>query len=98
MEGKHDYQFKEGDRVWLFNPISPHALSSKLVSHWTGPYAGKRCVNEINYLIQLEGGCKIQAVHHNHLKLCTSPKSKLEQNEPHQVIASQKEDEHIPKH
>ena len=46
----------------------------------------------------------MQTVHHNHLKLCTSPKSnkrsntsdsvnELEQNEPQQVIANQKEDD-----
>ena len=34
--------FKAGDRVWLFNPSTPHTLSSKLVSHWTGPFTVKK--------------------------------------------------------
>lgn len=68
-------QFKAGDRVWLFNPSTPRTLSSKLVSHWTGPYTVKKCLNEVNYLIQREGGRTMQTVHHNRLKPCTSSKT-----------------------
>ena len=68
-------QFKAGDRVWLFNPSTPRTLSSKLVSHWTGPYTVEKCLNEVNYLIQREGGSTMQTVHHNRLKPCTSSKT-----------------------
>ena len=80
--------FIVGDRVWLFNSSTPCTLSSKLVSHWTGPYAVKNCLNEVNYVIQKR--CRkilltltltlTLTVHHNHLKPCTSPKSNERSN------------------
>ena len=78
--------FKVGDRVWVFNPSTPSTLSSKLVSHWTGPYTVKHCLNEVNYVIQKEGCHKTQTVHHNRLKPSTYPKSNERSNTPNSLI------------
>ncbi|GFW52476.1 hypothetical protein TNCV_404041 [Trichonephila clavipes] len=32
------HQFKEGDKVWFYNPTRRKGLSPKLQSHWDGPY------------------------------------------------------------
>ncbi|GFV09992.1 hypothetical protein TNCV_1645871 [Trichonephila clavipes] len=31
------HQFKEGDKVWFYNPTRRKGLSPKLQSHWDGP-------------------------------------------------------------
>ena len=62
-----------GQKVWLFNPWTPRGLSSKLTKHWTGPFIIKRQTSEVDYLVKEEKGRKSFIVHHNRLKLCTSP-------------------------
>ena len=81
--------FKVGEKVWLSNPSTPRTLSSKLVSHWTRPYAVKNCLNEVDYVIQ--NGCHktltlTLTVHHNRLKPCTFPKSNERLNTPNSPI------------
>ena len=65
--------FDIGDRVWLFNPRTPRGLSPKLTKHWTGPFTVEKQTSEVDYLIKEEKGRKTLIVHHNRLKLCTSP-------------------------
>ena len=65
--------FDVGDRVWLFNPRTPRGLSPKLTKHWTGPFTIEKQTSEVDYLVKEEKGRKTLVVHHNRLKLCTSP-------------------------
>lgn len=75
------YMYKQGDRVWLFNPSTPRGLSPKLTSHWTGPYIVKQSIRNTNYVIQLEAGRKVLTVHHNQLKTCRTPKASAHGND-----------------
>ncbi|GFV09002.1 retrovirus-related Pol polyprotein from transposon 412 [Trichonephila clavipes] len=40
-------QFKEGDKVWFYNPTSTQRLSPKLQSHWDGPYTILKIINDV---------------------------------------------------
>lgn len=67
--------YKEGDRVWLHNPLS---IRQKLVPRWLGPYIVKkrlRCNDDagVTYRIQEENGRRRRVVHYNRLKPCHTP-------------------------
>lgn len=36
-------RYTEGDRVWLYTPVTKPGLSAKLTHHWHGPYEIVRC-------------------------------------------------------
>ncbi|GFW72432.1 hypothetical protein TNCV_3796601 [Trichonephila clavipes] len=40
------HQFKEGDKVWFYNPTRRKGLSPKLQSHWDGPYTILKIIND----------------------------------------------------
>jgi len=44
--------FKEGDRVWLFNPRRSKGKAQKLQSNWKGPYSVVKKFNDVVYCIQ----------------------------------------------
>ncbi|GFV35207.1 retrovirus-related Pol polyprotein from transposon 412 [Trichonephila clavipes] len=51
MKTRHDTkatgrQFKEGDKVWFYNPTRRKGLSPKLQSHWDGPYTILKIIND----------------------------------------------------
>ncbi|GFX21623.1 retrovirus-related Pol polyprotein from transposon 412 [Trichonephila clavipes] len=41
------HQFKEGDKVWFYNPTRRKGLSPKLQSHWDGPYTILKIINDV---------------------------------------------------
>ncbi|GFW72739.1 malate dehydrogenase, mitochondrial [Trichonephila clavipes] len=41
------HQFKEGDKVWFYNPTRRQGLSPKLQSHWDGPYTILKIINDV---------------------------------------------------
>ncbi|GFV28092.1 hypothetical protein TNCV_4330521 [Trichonephila clavipes] len=41
------HQFKEGDKVWFYNPTRRRGLSPKLQSHWDGPYTILKIINDV---------------------------------------------------
>ncbi|GFY29442.1 retrovirus-related Pol polyprotein from transposon 412 [Trichonephila clavipes] len=49
------HQFKEGDKVWFYNPTRrSERLSPKLQSHWDGPYTILKIINDVVIRIQKE--------------------------------------------
>ncbi|GFX15457.1 extracellular sulfatase Sulf-1 [Trichonephila clavipes] len=42
---RHD--FREGDKVWLWNPKCPKGLSPKLQTNWEGPYTVLKKLNDV---------------------------------------------------
>ncbi|GFX85050.1 retrovirus-related Pol polyprotein from transposon 412 [Trichonephila clavipes] len=46
------HQFKEGDKVWFYNPTRRKGLSPKLQSHWDGPYTILKIINDVVIRIQ----------------------------------------------
>ncbi|GFW26371.1 uncharacterized protein C19orf47 [Trichonephila clavipes] len=48
------HQFKEGDRVWFYNPTRRKGLSPKLQSHWDGPYTILKIINDVVIRIRLK--------------------------------------------
>ncbi|GFT62501.1 retrovirus-related Pol polyprotein from transposon 412 [Trichonephila clavipes] len=47
------HQFKEGDKVWFYNPTRRKGLSPKLQSHWDGPYTILKIINDVVIRIHL---------------------------------------------
>ncbi|GFS87190.1 transposable element Tc3 transposase [Trichonephila clavipes] len=47
------HQFKEGDKVWFYNPTRRKGLSPKLQSHWDGPYTILKIINDV--VIRIHG-------------------------------------------
>ncbi|GFV77256.1 hypothetical protein TNCV_444861 [Trichonephila clavipes] len=41
------HQFKEGEKVWFYNPTRRKGLSPKLQSHWDGPYTILKIINDV---------------------------------------------------
>ncbi|GFX40214.1 retrovirus-related Pol polyprotein from transposon 412 [Trichonephila clavipes] len=50
------HQFKEGDKVWFYNPTRRKGLSPKLQSHWDGPYTILKIINDV--VIRIPAGKK----------------------------------------
>ncbi|GFX30620.1 retrovirus-related Pol polyprotein from transposon 412 [Trichonephila clavipes] len=48
------HQFKEGDKVWFYNPTRRKGLSPKLQSHWDGPYTILKIINDVVIRIRLQ--------------------------------------------
>ncbi|GFX03040.1 gag-Pol polyprotein [Trichonephila clavipes] len=46
------HQFKEGDKVWFYNPTRRKGLSPKLQSHWDSPYTILKIINDVVIRIQ----------------------------------------------
>ncbi|GFU22388.1 retrovirus-related Pol polyprotein from transposon 412 [Trichonephila clavipes] len=46
------HQFKEGDKVWFYNPTRRKGISPKLQSHWDGPYTILKIINDVVIRIQ----------------------------------------------
>ncbi|GFW15557.1 retrovirus-related Pol polyprotein from transposon 412 [Trichonephila clavipes] len=46
------HQFKEGDKVWFYNPTRRKGFSPKLQSHWDGPYTILKIINDVVIRIQ----------------------------------------------
>ncbi|GFU52858.1 uncharacterized protein TNCV_2254741 [Trichonephila clavipes] len=49
------HQFKEGDKVWFYNPTRRKGLSPKLQSHWDGPYTILKIINDVVIRIPTRG-------------------------------------------
>ncbi|XP_063911955.1 uncharacterized protein LOC135128808 [Zophobas morio] len=57
MKARYDFRancpkYKEGDKVWLYNPHRRRGRSPKLQRNWEGPYEVKKCWNDVVYRIQ----------------------------------------------
>jgi len=59
--------FKEGDRVWLFNPRRSKGKAQKLQSNWEGPYSVVKKFNDVVYCVQRIPRHKKKVVHADRL-------------------------------
>ena len=64
----HGPVYKEGDCLLFHYPVTQPGCSSKLSSHWRGPYRIIKCLNEVNYKIEEIGIGKHLIVHYDQLK------------------------------
>lgn len=60
--------FKEGDKVWLYNPQKKKGRSPKLQTPWDGPWEVTKQVTDVVYRIQKNPKGKPKFVHHDRLK------------------------------
>jgi len=65
--GKLEVLFKEGDRVWLFNPRRSKGKAQKLQSNWEGLYSVVKKFNDVVYCIQRTLRHKKKVVHADRL-------------------------------
>ncbi|GFW40401.1 retrovirus-related Pol polyprotein from transposon 412 [Trichonephila clavipes] len=56
------HQFKEGDKVWFYNPTRRKGLSPKLQSHWDGPYTILKIINDVVIRIRKSTNSKPRVV------------------------------------
>ncbi|GFW79964.1 retrovirus-related Pol polyprotein from transposon 412 [Trichonephila clavipes] len=61
------HQFKEGDKVWFYNPTRRKGLSPKLQSHWEGPYTILKIINDVVIRILKSTNSKPRVVHYDRL-------------------------------
>ncbi|GFW04467.1 hypothetical protein TNCV_878361 [Trichonephila clavipes] len=61
------HQFKEGDKVWLYNPTRRKGLSPKLQSHWDGSYTILKIINDVVIRIRKSTNSKPRVVHYDRL-------------------------------
>ncbi|GFU79097.1 retrovirus-related Pol polyprotein from transposon 412 [Trichonephila clavipes] len=61
------HQFKEGDKVWFYNPTRRKGLSPKLQSHWDGPYTILKIINDVVIRIRKSTNLKPRVVHYDRL-------------------------------
>ncbi|GFU41615.1 retrovirus-related Pol polyprotein from transposon 412 [Trichonephila clavipes] len=61
------HQFKEGDKVWFYNPTRRRGLSPKLQSHWDGPYTILKIINDVVIRIRKSTNSKPRVVHYDRL-------------------------------
>ncbi|GFT26238.1 retrovirus-related Pol polyprotein from transposon 412 [Trichonephila clavipes] len=61
------HQFKEGDKVWFYNPTLRKGLSPKLQSHWDGPYTILKIINDVVIRIRKSTNSKPRVVHYDRL-------------------------------
>ncbi|GBN16907.1 hypothetical protein AVEN_113456-1 [Araneus ventricosus] len=50
--GATGHHFKEGDRVWMYNPKRRRCLSPKLQQNWEGHYTIVKKLNDVIYRVQ----------------------------------------------
>lgn len=63
-----DPLIKEGEFVWLFNPLRRKGVCNKLGLKWKGPYLVLRKLSDVVYRIQRARGAKRRVVHVDRLK------------------------------
>ncbi|GFW57641.1 retrovirus-related Pol polyprotein from transposon 297 [Trichonephila clavipes] len=61
------HQFKEGDKVWFYNPTRRKGLFPKLQSHWDGPYTILKIINDVGIRIRKSTNSKPRVVHYDRL-------------------------------
>ncbi|GFW50246.1 hypothetical protein TNCV_4696641 [Trichonephila clavipes] len=61
------HQFKEGDKVWFYNPTRRKGLSPKLQSHWDGPYTILKIINDVVIRVRKSTNSKPRVVHYDRL-------------------------------
>ncbi|GFW17170.1 gypsy retrotransposon integrase-like protein 1 [Trichonephila clavipes] len=61
------HQFKEGDKVWFYNPTRRKGLSPKIQSHWDGPYTILKLINDVVIRIRKSTNSKPRVVHYDML-------------------------------
>ncbi|GFU78555.1 integrase core domain protein [Trichonephila clavipes] len=61
------HQFKEGDKVWFYNPTRRKGLSPKLQSHWDGPIQFLKIINDVVIRIRKSTNSKPRVVHYDEL-------------------------------
>ncbi|GFT36283.1 retrovirus-related Pol polyprotein from transposon 412 [Trichonephila clavipes] len=61
------HDFREGDKVWLWNPKRRKGLSPKLQTNWEGPYTVLKRLNDVVVRIQKSPHSKPKVTQYNRL-------------------------------
>ncbi|GFV98174.1 retrovirus-related Pol polyprotein from transposon 412 [Trichonephila clavipes] len=61
------HDFREGDKVWLWNPKRRKGLSPKLQTNWEGPYTVLKRLNDVVVRMQKSPHSKPKVIHYNRL-------------------------------
>ena len=64
----HANTYREGEKVWLYNPQSKKGRSPKLQTQWEVPWEITKRVTDLVYRIQRNPKGKIKFVQHDRLK------------------------------
>ncbi|GBN89634.1 Retrovirus-related Pol polyprotein from transposon 412 [Araneus ventricosus] len=65
--GATGHHFKEGDRVWMYNPKRRRGLSPKLQQNWEGLYTIVKKLNDVIYRVQRSPNAKPKVILINRL-------------------------------
>ena len=66
----HGKEIKEGNKVFLHDPVTRKGLSKKLRNFWTGPFTVVGKLSDLIYRVQKGPRSKVKTVHYNRLKPC----------------------------
>jgi nitrogen regulatory protein PII/rRNA processing protein Gar1 len=66
IEDAVETHFNVGDKVLLYDPTTKIGLSRKMTVRWRGPYVVMEKVNDVNYVINIQG--KMLKVHKHRLR------------------------------
>lgn len=59
----NEFGFKNGDKVWFYNPIRRKGRNPKLQKSWEGPYTIIKRINDVVYRIQKNPRTKMKVIH-----------------------------------
>ncbi|GBL87495.1 hypothetical protein AVEN_271880-1 [Araneus ventricosus] len=65
--GATGHHFKEGDKVWMYNPKRRRGLSPKLQQNWEGLYTIVKKLNDVIYKVQMSPNTNPKVIHINRL-------------------------------
>ena len=60
--------YKEPDLMLVHSPVVITGQSTKLKSHWSGPYVIKKKINDVNFIVQKPYNGKKSIVYHSRIK------------------------------
>ena len=59
--------YKEQDLVLVHSPVVKTGQSTKLKSHWSGPYVITKKINDVNFIVQNSNNGKKSIVHYDRI-------------------------------
>jgi len=73
-DASKETHYTEGDKIWLYTPVTKPGLSAKLTHHWHGPYTVLTKLSDVTYKLQdPDNKSKTLTSHVNRMKSYVNP-------------------------
>lgn len=73
-DASKETHYTEGDKIWLYTPVTKPGLSAKLTHHWHGPYKVLTKLSDVTYKLQdPDNKSKTLTSHVNRMKSYVNP-------------------------